>query len=221
MKPCEIQVIEDPERVGVLIDETRQAIIRSLTKNPMSLSQLARKLEKTPATIHFHMKKLERAGFVKLEETRTINNNLVEKYYGLAVPPCIVGLGVNTPLRGPVPPRAYRQMQTKLKPFLRQIMATTYGITVVKKEQRIVRDTEKMINEISSESDAMFGDMFEQLNLALSLQDKSRIQRVARASSMLMLCQLLCKPDRLMVLDKLIRRIIRETPSTRLASPSP
>ncbi len=219
MKPCEVQVIEDPDKVGVLVDETRQGIIHSLTEKPMSLSQLARKLERTPATIHFHMKKLERAGFVKLEETRTINNNLVEKYYGLAVSPCIVGLGVNTRLRGPVPPRMYREMQNKVRPFLKQIMVTTYRMRLAKKEREILRDTEKMINELSSESNAMFGDMLEQLNLALSIQDKSRIQRVAGASLMLTLCQLLCKPDRLVVLEKLIQRIIREAPVKPIGKP--
>lgn len=208
MKACKVQVIEDPERAAVLIDETRQAIICSLAQSAMSLSQLARKLDKTPATIHFHIKKLERAGFVKLEKTKVINNNLVEKYYGLAVAPCIVGLGVNTRPRGPVPPRVYRQMRTRLKPFLEQIMTTTYEMKLGKEEQKSVRDVEKMIDEVSSESDAMFREMFAQLSLDLPPQDKSRILQVAKASSKLMLCQLLCKQERLILLDKFIQQVL-------------
>jgi DNA-binding Lrp family transcriptional regulator len=212
MEACEVQVIEDPEKVKLLVNETRQAIIYSLAQNAMSLSQLARKLNKTPATIHFHVKKLEHAGFVKLEKTKIVNNNLIEKYYVLAVSPCIVGLGVNIHSRGPVPPRVYRQMKTKLTPFLQQLMMQ-YTMKIGKKERKLIKDMEEIINEIISENDVTFREMMAQLNLKLSLRDKARIQRAVNAVPVFTFCQLLCKPERLALLNKFIQQMLRSVSS--------
>jgi len=206
METCELQVIEDPEKVKLLVDKTRQAIICSLAENAMSLSQLARKLGKTPATIHFHIKKLENVGFVKLQKIEVVNNNLTEKFYALAVSPCIVGLGVNIDLKGPVPPRAYRLMRTKLKPFLEQIM-TQNGGKIGKEEGKLIKDTEEMASEVISESEVTFREMLAQLNLNLSLQDKSRIERLASILPIFTLCQLLCESERRILLDKVIQRM--------------
>lgn len=206
METCTPQVIEDPEKVKLLVDETRQAIICSLAENSMSLSQLARKLNKTPATIHFHIKKLENVGFVKLQKTEIVNNNLTEKFYALAVPPCIVGLGVNINLRGPVPPKAYKLMRTKLKPFLEQII-TQNGGKKGKEERKLIKDIEKVVNEVVSESEVTFREMLAQLNLNLSLQDRRRIERLVSTLPLFALCQLLCKSERRILLDKVIQRM--------------
>jgi DNA-binding transcriptional ArsR family regulator len=201
---CEPQVIEDPAKARLLVDETRQAIIHSLAERAMSFSQLARKLGKTPATIHFHIRKLEKAGFVKLQKTEIVNNNLTEKFYTLSVSPCIVGFGVNIERKGPVPPKEYRQMRTGLQQLLERTL-TQNGGRIDRRGMKLMRDTEEMVSEVISENEVAFREMLAQLNLNLPLQDKLRIQRLAEASTLLSFCQLLCKPERMALLHHIIQ----------------
>ena len=61
-----IQVIDDPKKVKILVDETRNKIICMLGRGSMSLSGLARALNKTPATVFYHIKKLVSVNLIKL-----------------------------------------------------------------------------------------------------------------------------------------------------------
>lgn len=48
-----------------LADATRLQIVKSLREEPMYVELLAQRLERTPSTISFHLKKLEEAGVVQ------------------------------------------------------------------------------------------------------------------------------------------------------------
>ncbi len=51
-----------------LSDATRLQIVNTLYEEPMYVELLAQRLERTPSTISFHLKKLEEAGLVKAEK---------------------------------------------------------------------------------------------------------------------------------------------------------
>ena len=51
-----------------LADATRLQIVKSLREGPMYVELLAQRLEKTPSTISFHMKKMEEAGVVSSQK---------------------------------------------------------------------------------------------------------------------------------------------------------
>lgn len=51
-----------------LSDATRLQIVKTLYEEPMYVELLAQRLERTPSTISFHLKKLEEAGLVKAEK---------------------------------------------------------------------------------------------------------------------------------------------------------
>ncbi len=101
-----LQIIDDHAAVKALTDATRRQIIMKLAREPLSITQLSHMLKKTPATMHYHIKRLEGSGLVRLVETRIVNNNLVEKRYSLNTDAlCIVGYSIPPPARGPVPPK--------------------------------------------------------------------------------------------------------------------
>lgn len=51
-----------------LADATRLKLLQSLQEQPMYVELLAQRLERTPSTISFHLKKLEEAGLVRPEK---------------------------------------------------------------------------------------------------------------------------------------------------------
>lgn len=71
----EIKTISDPFRLKILFlfDEE---------KKPLTVKQMATKLEEVPAKVHYHVKELERIGVMEIVETRE-KSGIVEKYYGL------------------------------------------------------------------------------------------------------------------------------------------
>lgn len=64
-----VDVLADPGRVAAVLPPIRRRILRSLDK-PDSASGLARRLEIPRQKINYHLRELERAGFVELAEER-------------------------------------------------------------------------------------------------------------------------------------------------------
>ncbi len=77
----EIEIVDDPEKIKIIIEDTRTKILRLLRFRDMTISELASILNKDVSTIFRHIKKLERAGFVKVTGERRIHN-VPEKIYG-------------------------------------------------------------------------------------------------------------------------------------------
>jgi len=77
----EIEIVDDPEKIKIIIEETRSKILNLLRFRDMTISELASILNKDISTVFRHIKKLERAGFVKVTGERRLHN-VPEKIYG-------------------------------------------------------------------------------------------------------------------------------------------
>ena len=80
----EIEIVDDPDKIKIIIEDTRTKILRLLKFRDMTISELASILNKDVSTIFRHIKKLESAGFVKVTGERKIHN-VPEKIYGRTV----------------------------------------------------------------------------------------------------------------------------------------
>lgn len=75
-----LEHIGGAERLAVLADPTRLAILRRLMAGPATLTQIAGALGSYAAAVRHHVKRLESAGFVVLDRAVTVRN-YTEKYY--------------------------------------------------------------------------------------------------------------------------------------------
>jgi DNA-binding transcriptional ArsR family regulator len=76
-----VLVIRNPEVAKLFADETRRRILHLLRHNDMSISDLAKALDKNPSSIIHHINLLKEASLV--EETREEKvRNMIQVYYG-------------------------------------------------------------------------------------------------------------------------------------------
>jgi predicted ArsR family transcriptional regulator len=109
MKPP--TVITDETQVKALLSETRRKMLCEMARKEMTISQLASKLERSPATIHYHMERLLKAGLATLTTTTVVNNNLVQKHYATKLQSkCICAIMAKPKQHGPVPPKGYGRL---------------------------------------------------------------------------------------------------------------
>ena len=80
MRRAETRVLKDPDKIKIVVDETRRNILSLLRFNDLTVSQIADVLLKDQSTIYRHMSKLEEAGFVHVKgEKKT--HHIPEKVY--------------------------------------------------------------------------------------------------------------------------------------------
>jgi DNA-binding transcriptional ArsR family regulator len=72
--------IENIEQLRAIADMLRLRIIDILQKQPMTVTQLGETLGLAPAKVHYHVRELERAGLLRMVETRE-KGGILEKYY--------------------------------------------------------------------------------------------------------------------------------------------
>jgi putative molybdopterin biosynthesis protein len=75
-----VETLHAFEQIKLLADARRLAILRLLMAGPATLTQLAGRLEHSPAWVRHHMKALQAAGLVELSEIRT-TGAVTEKFY--------------------------------------------------------------------------------------------------------------------------------------------
>jgi putative molybdopterin biosynthesis protein len=75
-----IETLHAFEKIKLLADNRRMAILRLLMAQPATLKQLGDRLSQSPAWIRHHLKVLEGAGLVELTEVRT-TGTVTEKFY--------------------------------------------------------------------------------------------------------------------------------------------
>jgi len=68
--PDAVAVLDDDARVGAILSPLRRRILGRLHAGPDSASGLARKLEMPRQKLNYHLRELERTGFLELAETR-------------------------------------------------------------------------------------------------------------------------------------------------------
>ena len=73
-------IISEPEQFKALSDRKRLSILSILVEKQATVSQLAEEIGDIPANVHHHVKLLERAGLIRLVETRE-KSGILEKYY--------------------------------------------------------------------------------------------------------------------------------------------
>jgi putative molybdopterin biosynthesis protein len=76
----EIQPLQDYAQLRLLADPRRMRILRLLMAGPATLTQLAQRLQHSPAWVRHHVLVLESAGLIELAETRT-TGRVTEKFY--------------------------------------------------------------------------------------------------------------------------------------------
>lgn len=76
----EIYEIQSLEQVKVLADPLRQQILEQFCHKPLTTKQLAIVLGEKPTRLYHHVDLLEKAGLIRLRETRK-NRGTVEKYF--------------------------------------------------------------------------------------------------------------------------------------------
>jgi len=77
---AESYAFESIEQVRAMADELRIRIVDQLVIQPMTVTQVGEALGVHPNKIHYHVRELERAGLVRLVETRE-KSGILEKYY--------------------------------------------------------------------------------------------------------------------------------------------
>ncbi len=78
---AKVKVINDPDTIKLILEDTRRRILHLLREKEMTISQLSEILGKTPQTIYHHIERLKEAKLVEVKRTE-MKGNLVEKYYG-------------------------------------------------------------------------------------------------------------------------------------------
>ena len=75
-----VEPIRTYNQIKLLADSRRMAILRMLMASPATLTHLARALRQSPAWIRHHIKLLEAANLVEIDEIRR-TGTVTEKYY--------------------------------------------------------------------------------------------------------------------------------------------
>lgn len=73
-----LQVVEDPARAAAILDPLRRRLVSSLVEAPDSATGLARRLGESRQRLNYHLRELEKSGFLELVEERR-KGNCVER----------------------------------------------------------------------------------------------------------------------------------------------
>jgi DNA-binding transcriptional ArsR family regulator len=73
-------VVEQFDQLRAIADPLRSRILEQLVQRPMTMTQLGELFGETTAKIHYHVRELEKYGFLRLVEKRE-RGGFIEKYY--------------------------------------------------------------------------------------------------------------------------------------------
>src|SRR5579863_7177340 len=73
-------VVEQFDQLRAIADPLRSRILELLVQRPMTMSQLGEVFGETTAKMHYHVRELEKFGFLRLVEKRE-RGGFIEKYY--------------------------------------------------------------------------------------------------------------------------------------------
>lgn len=75
-EPLALSVVSDPAKAATLLDPLRRRVLETLAGSPDSATGLAERLGETRQRVNYHVRALEKAGFLELVEERRKGNCL-------------------------------------------------------------------------------------------------------------------------------------------------
>ncbi|MDG0874737.1 winged helix-turn-helix domain-containing protein [Paenibacillus thiaminolyticus] len=128
------RIISDLELAKALLDSRRTQILRLAREEPVTVKQLAERLDEKPSRLYYHVKKLEELDLLQLVETKQ-HGNLIEKYYQ------------TNPMQ-----RSYtfdRELAAENSAFIVQELSRLFqeGIGIIEEQIQTERHGEKMLAE--------------------------------------------------------------------------
>lgn len=128
------RIISDLELAKALLDSRRTQILRLAREEPLTVKQLAERLNEKPSRLYYHVKKLEELDLLQLVETKQ-HGNLIEKYYQ------------TNPMQ-----RSYtfdRELAAENSAYILQELSRVFqeGIGIIEEQIHLVRHGEKMLAE--------------------------------------------------------------------------
>jgi DNA-binding transcriptional ArsR family regulator len=76
----DIMVVENLQDIRLIFSKKHNMILKLVMEKEMSISDIARALNINPGSVHYHLKELEKRGFVK-RVREEIKGGIVKKYY--------------------------------------------------------------------------------------------------------------------------------------------
>lgn len=76
-----VEIVRDPKIIEILADPVRREILRLITSQPMTETQLGKRIMLTKPSIDHHLKILRNSGLIKIETTKIGIHGILEKYY--------------------------------------------------------------------------------------------------------------------------------------------
>jgi DNA-binding transcriptional ArsR family regulator len=73
-------VIRDPQVIRLMFSKKHNMILKLVTENELSISDIAKSLDINPGSVHYHLKDLEKHGLVRLVREE-VKGGIVKKYY--------------------------------------------------------------------------------------------------------------------------------------------
>lgn len=128
------RIIQDLELAKALLDSRRTQILRLAREEPLTVKQLAERLNEKPSRLYYHVKKLEELDLLQLVETKQ-HGNLIEKYYQ------------TNPMQ-----RSYtfdRELAAENSAYILQELSRVFqeGIGIIEEQIHLDRHGEKMLAE--------------------------------------------------------------------------
>jgi DNA-binding transcriptional ArsR family regulator len=79
----DILIVDKPEDIKLIFSEKHNRMLKLVMDKEMSISDIAKKLDVNPGSVHYHLKELEKHGLVK-QVREEIKGGVVKKYYRTA-----------------------------------------------------------------------------------------------------------------------------------------
>ncbi len=146
-------VVEQFDQLRAIADPLRSRILEQLVQRPMTMSQLGEVFGETTATMHYHVRELEKYGFLRLVEKRE-RGGFIEKYY-----------------------RAVAREISIASDLLRMTPASELGRTVQGYLDEIKQDVMRAITYGSEHSEAPFCFTWESDSLWLTQDEFKRLEQ--------------------------------------------
>ncbi|NDJ35768.1 MAG: helix-turn-helix transcriptional regulator [Chloroflexi bacterium] len=88
-----IRTIDDLETLRLVFDPFRMQVLGMLAHEPLTVKQMAERLETTPHRLYYHIRMMEKAGLIDVVETHLVNG-IVEKIYRASAMEYVVKRGL-------------------------------------------------------------------------------------------------------------------------------